>query len=42
MEEDGKFFDAVRCYKRATQMVPDIEKKVFNFTKRRAANRNQG
>jgi len=28
MERQGEFYDAVRCYRRAMQLVPDIEHRV--------------
>lgn len=29
MEKSGKLYDAVACYRRATYLVPDIEKKIY-------------
>lgn len=31
-EENGKLYEAIRFYKKAVNLVPDIEQEVFNFT----------
>ena len=31
-EQDGKLFDAILKYKKAVHLVPDIEKRAFDFT----------
>merc|ERR1719510_1368976 len=33
-EEDGKLFEAIRCYKRAERLVPNIELETFDYTGR--------
>lgn len=36
-EQDGEHYEAIRYYKRAVQLVPDIEFRTFDFTKKRQA-----
>merc|ERR1711872_666688 len=33
-EESGKLFEAIRCYKRAERLVPNIELETFDYTGR--------
>merc|ERR1711971_149190 len=33
-EENGKLFEAIRCYKRAEKLVPNIELETFDYTGR--------
>eukprot|EP00088_Acartia_fossae_P030647 TRINITY_DN3163_c0_g1_i13.p1 TRINITY_DN3163_c0_g1~~TRINITY_DN3163_c0_g1_i13.p1 ORF type:complete len:443 (-),score=88.15 TRINITY_DN3163_c0_g1_i13:390-1718(-) len=33
MEQDGKLYEAIRFYKRAVQLVPDIEREVYNYSR---------
>merc|ERR1719234_2569143 len=33
-EESGKLFEAIRCYKRAEKLVPNIELETFDYTGR--------
>jgi len=42
LEENGKLYDAIRFYKKAVTLVPDIEKEAFQFTGRQASKNNQG
>lgn len=39
-EQSGKLYDAIQYYRRAVQMVPDIEFKIDEFKPRRTAGRN--
>jgi len=42
LEETGKLYDAIRFYKKAVTLVPDIEREAFQFTGRQAVRNNQG
>jgi len=40
-EQNGKLYDAIKFYKKAVNLVPDIEKEAFQFTGRQAGNNNK-
>jgi len=42
MEENGKLYDAIKYYKKAVTLVPDIEKEAFQYTGKQAVKNNQG
>lgn len=39
-EENGKLYEAISFYKKAVNLVPDIEKEAFTFTTRKQADHN--
>jgi len=40
-EENGNLYDAIRFYKKAVQLVPDIEQETFVYNTRKQANNKQ-
>jgi len=41
LEQNGKLYDAIKFYKKAVNLVPDIEKEAFYYTGRQAANKEK-